>query len=63
MAGSKAVFDVPIIFGLLVGIANEHGHWGTCGFSLENAGENFDFVSFVSGGGDCALSGTASVHF
>ena len=61
MTRTEQVFDITVIFGARIFIANEHGQRSSRSFSFENTGKNFNRVRFFALGRDLALSRTAAV--
>ena len=48
MAGPECLKDVAVIFGSLIGVANEQGDGRARGEPLVNTGQDFDLIWFVT---------------
>ncbi|MNZ52926.1 hypothetical protein D3C78_707900 [compost metagenome] len=62
MGRAEQVFDRRVVFGLLVGVANQQADGATGGTALENPGKDFDFIGFLTLGGVPAGAGLAPVE-
>ncbi|KPX58538.1 Uncharacterized protein ALO53_04577 [Pseudomonas amygdali pv. photiniae] len=48
MSRTEQVLDSRIILGLLVCVADQQAYGGTCGFTLEDAGEDLDLIGLLT---------------